>query len=135
MFILNAHQKVLRAKGGNVRTASKKDVFREVFGTRSYGCSGECACGVMHYDTANEWDDDHHNETLPRVREWAKEKPENYQFHDAAIKYVELSGFLYVIGCRCKQDELLFSVLNEQKQAVLSYYKQTKDEISVEDVE
>lgn len=118
-----------------MRTASKKSVFREVFGTRSYGCSGECACGVMHYDTAGEWDEEHRNETLPRAREWAKEKPESFQFHDTAIEYVELTGFLYVIGCKCKQDGLLFSVLNEQKQAVLSYYKQTKDEISVEDVE
>ena len=117
-----------------MKTKIKQHKFWGLFTTNTHGCSGECHCGILHYDTANEWDDDHKDNTLPRVLEAEKEHPELYQLHDTAIAYLDFNGMLYVIGCRCETDELIFSVLNEDKESVLNYYKQTEDKISLDDV-
>ena len=118
-----------------MNTAAKRSVFNGIFKTGSYGASGECHCGVFHYDTANAWDDDHEESVLPQAEEAAKTDPARYQFHDSAIEYVDLNGRLYVIGCRCGMDNFMFDFLNEDKQQVLTYYRDSRDELRVEDVE
>tara|TARA_B100001063_G_scaffold28261_1_gene21634 strand:- start:462 stop:815 length:354 start_codon:yes stop_codon:yes gene_type:complete len=116
-----------------MKTATKQSIFRKIFSTGSYGCSGECACGVHHYDSGNHWDDDHKN-TLANAEQWAKEQPELVQFHTEAVEYLNFNDKLYVIDCKCKMDALIFDMLNEQKDWVLRYYLETKDAVSVEDV-
>jgi hypothetical protein len=116
-----------------MRTVTKKSVFRKIFSTGSYGCSGTCACGVHHYDSGNDWDNDH-KDTLANAKEWAKEHPEDVQFHTEAIEYLNFTDNLYVIDCRCGMDKLIFKLLNDQKDNVLHYYLQTKDAVAVEDV-
>jgi len=116
-----------------MRTETKLSIFRSLFSTKTYGCSGECHCGIFHYDIANDWDDDYHQNTLPAVQERAKDSPEGYQFHDAAIERLEFDGYLYVIGCRCGMDDFIFRFFNESKSQILNYFVKTKDEVSVDD--
>ena len=116
-----------------MKTETKKGIFRKIFSTGSFGCSGECACGVHHYDSSNHWDDDHEN-TLANAEEWAKSDPDQVQFHTEAVEYLNFNDNLYVIDCRCKMDEFIFTMLNEQKDSVLRYYLETKDAVAVEDV-
>ena len=117
-----------------MKTEVKREKFRALFTTNTHGCSGECHCGISHYDIANHWDSDHHDNTLPRVQKAAIESPELYQFQDNAIAYLDFNGFLYVVGCRCGIDNLFFDMLNEDRENVLNYYKQTQDKISLDDV-
>ena len=116
-----------------MKTTTKQSIFRKIFSTGSYGCSGECACGVHHYDSGNYWDDDH-KDTLANAEQWAKEHPEDVQFHSEAIAYLNFNDNLYVIDCRCGMDKLIFNVLNDQKDSVLRYYLQTKDSVSIDEV-
>tara|TARA_R110002096_G_scaffold379758_1_gene573746 strand:+ start:1440 stop:1799 length:360 start_codon:yes stop_codon:yes gene_type:complete len=117
-----------------MKTSDKHDLFNQLFTTSTHGCSGECQCGVFHYDTCNEWDEDHRLNTLPSAEASAKEFPDNYQFQENAISYVNINGFLYVIGCKCRFDNFIFEFLTEEKQNILSFYIKTKDEINAEDV-
>lgn len=109
----------------------KRELLRKLFGTSTHGSTGTCHCGVMHYDAANFWDDDHQDNVLPSAEAAAKTSPKDYQFHDSAISYVRLAGAMYVIGCRCKTDELLLGVLNEDRQKVLQFLKHTQDTVNV----
>ena len=118
-----------------MKTSEKSLVFNRLFKTGSYGCSGECHCGVFHYDNANNWDDDHRDNTLPSAEKAAKEVPGSYQFQTNAIEYVEFNNRLYVIGCKCGMDEFIFGFLLEEKEKILNFYKSTKDRISVEDIQ
>lgn len=109
----------------------KRELLRKLFGTSTHGSTGTCHCGVMHYDAANFWDDDHQNNVLPSAEAAAKASPKDYQFHGGAISYVRLAGAMYVIGCRCETDELLLGVLNEDRQKVLQFLKHTQDTVNV----
>lgn len=117
-----------------MQTTTKRDIFRSLFSTGTFGCAATCHCGVHHFDNGNQWDDEHMNETLPNAETWAKQNPKQVQFHGEAIEYLNFNGHLYVIDCHCKMDEFIFSFLNESKDSVLSYYLKTKDAVSVEDV-
>lgn len=118
-----------------MNTQQKNTVFLDLFRTKSYGATGECHCGIMHYDACNQWDDDHNESALPQAMESAKAHPERYQFQDNAIEYLNFNGALFVVGCRCKMDEFVFQFLTEEKQRVLSFYKKTQDVLNVADVE
>lgn len=117
-----------------MKTAEKRNIFNKIFQTRSYGSSGECHCGVMHYDATNSWDEDHHENVLPEAERNAKINPNSYQLHDSAVEFFNFNGRLYVFGCQCRMDDFMFEFFNEEKQNVLSYYKKTQDEISVNDL-
>jgi hypothetical protein len=109
--------------------------FLAQFSTRTEGAVGECACGIFHYDTGNHWDVDHEENVLPQAIASEKTHPELYQFHDTAIGYVEFNDSLYVVGCRCKKDVEMFTFFEEEKVKILSFYKETQDVISVDDVQ
>lgn len=117
-----------------MKTKDKLTVFRGFFNTGTHGCSGECHCGALHYDDGNEWDEDHHERTLPNARKAAEEDPKSYQFHDSAIEYLEFNECLFVIDCKCGMDKFIFGFLNENKSNVLSYYKQTQEPINVNEL-
>ena len=68
------------------------------------------------------------------AQERAKESPHMYQFNEHAIEYFDFNGRLYVHGCRCGMDVFIFDFLTEEKQRVLSYYKQTQDELNASDI-
>lgn len=116
-----------------MRTEHKQSEFNKIFTTGSHGATGHCHCGVIHYDTANKWDDDHHDVILPSAELAAKSEPESFQFHDTAISYVDFNGHLYVIGCKCGMDDFIFNFLKEDKEKILFYYRKTKDRIEAED--
>jgi hypothetical protein len=114
-----------------VKILEKKTVFYNTFNTSTYGSSGECHCGIFHYDSVNQWDNDHNN-ILLNAQNSAKESPELYQFQDNAIEYVNLNERLYVIDCRCKMDNFIFGFLHEEKENILKFYMETRDRICVE---
>jgi len=115
-----------------MKTTEKKGIFNRLFSTGSHGCSGECHCGIIHYDIANSWDDDHHENTLPLAEKSAKESPELYQFQDNSIEYLNFNGFLYVLGCRCEMDCFIFNILNEERENIFNFYNNTKDKVELE---
>jgi hypothetical protein len=117
-----------------MNTQSKKDKFFSVFGTNTYGADGICGCGVAHYDEVNKWDSEYHDIELPNAKERAKKNPQDYQFHDTAIDFININGALYVRGCRCKTDEMLFDFLNEDREQVIAYLKETQDVLTVDDL-
>lgn len=104
-----------------MRTKDKKFLFLRRFGTGSQGAFGDCACGVTNYDTANKWDDDHetHLKTLT--------ESERIHFQDNSIEFIDVDGALFVIGCKCKTDETLFSLLSEHRDQVIEWLKDTQD--------
>lgn len=117
-----------------MKTAIKKSRFIRAFSTNSFGCSAECHCGVIHYDTANEWDEDHHENTLPNAEKLAEESPEHFQFHDTAIEYLDFNGRRYVIDCKCGMTNFIFEFLNEDKESILTYYKNTQEQVTLADI-
>jgi hypothetical protein len=116
-----------------MKTAVKHTTFTNIFSTNTHGCSAECHCGVFHYDTCNQWDEDYHKKELPSAETSAVTNPKLFQFQDNAIEYLEFDGRQYVIGCRCGMTEFMFGFINEDKDKVLKYLIATKDTISVED--
>lgn len=114
-----------------MRKDDKWNKFIDTFYTGTHGASGECSCGVFHYDTANTWDDDHHEylEKLEKENDWSMR-----QLHDSAICFIDIAGSLYVVGCRCGMDKLLFEFLHDQKDQVLTFYVKTKDKIDIGDI-
>jgi hypothetical protein len=117
-----------------MKTSEKRGVFDSLFRTGSHGCSGDCHCGVTHYDNGNYWDDDHLENTLPQAELAEKAHPKLYQFQPNAIEYVDFNGFLYVFGCKCKMDDFIFGFLSEEKEKVINFYKHTKDRVSVDEI-
>lgn len=117
-----------------MKTAEKRTVFNGIFRTGSHGSTGECHCGIFHYDCTNHWDDDHAENVLPAAESRAQTNPEQYQFQDNAIEFFDFNGRLYVFGCRCGMDDFMFEFLSEEKQAVINFYLQTKDKLSVSDL-
>jgi hypothetical protein len=117
-----------------MRTAEKRAVFEKIFRTGTHGSTGECHCGVHHYDSANHWDNDHAEHVLPTAQANAAKHPECFQLHDHAIEYVDFSGRLYVIDCKCGMDNFIFELLVEDQQRILSFYKQTQDHIKLSDL-
>jgi len=117
-----------------MKTAEKRAFFNDIFRTGSYGASGECHCGISHFDCTNNWDDDHSENVLPSAEKNAAERPELYQFQDCAIEFFNFNNRLYVFGCRCGMDDYMFEFLTEEKERVLSFYKQTQDRINVSDI-
>lgn len=71
-----------------MNTGEKKIIFNNMFRTGSHGCSGECHCGIFHYDINNRWDEDYHDNTLPMAEKSAKAHPEMYQFQCNTIEYL-----------------------------------------------
>ena len=92
-----------------MKTAEKLSKYIGAFTTNTHGCSGECHCGIFHYDTANSWDDDHHDNTLPLAEISAVASPDLYQFQDNAISYLGFDDRLYVVWCRCGMDDFIFN--------------------------
>jgi hypothetical protein len=117
-----------------MKTSEKREIFDRLFKTGTHGCSGECACGVMHYDSCNQWDDDHQENTLPSAEASAKEMPEIYQFQSNAIEYLNFNERLYVLGCKCHMDDIVFELLHEQSEQVLTFYQQTRPRVTVDDI-
>lgn len=115
-----------------MKTDNKWRFFNDTFSSGSRGCSGECHCGIMHYDSANQWDIEYHQNMLPQALEAAEASPERFQFHESSIEYLNFNDRLYVAGCRCGMDHFVFTLLNEEKQSILKYYISTKDELSPE---
>lgn len=116
-----------------MRTSYKKDAFIQQFSTNTQGCTGECYCGVLHYDAANFWDEDYQENQLPMARKSAESSPEDFQFQDNAIEYFEFNGRLYVAGCKCGMDKFVFGLFNEQKEEILAYFIDTKDKLTPEE--
>lgn len=104
-----------------MRTEEKRFLFFRRFRTGTKGAFGDCACGATNYDIANKWDDDHqdHLETLV--------ESEKVQFQTNSIEFIDIDGHLFVVGCKCKTDETLFSLLNEHRDDVIRYLKDTED--------
>lgn len=104
-----------------MRASDKKALFMKQFTTGSQGASGDCACGVSNYDIANEWDEDHeaHIKTLA--------ENDHIHFQHNSIEFIDVDGSFFVVGCKCKTDETLFSLLNEHRDQVIRWLKATQD--------
>lgn len=111
-----------------MRTKFKKQLFYKIFSTKSHGAFGECHCGLMNYDGENYWDDDH-EETMKRVNNL----PDVF-IQPNAIEFIEINGCLYVIGCKCKTDEVLFAMLDEHREQTLTWLKETEETINAKDI-
>lgn len=117
-----------------MRTVEKRALFNNIFRTGTQGATGECHCGIIHYDSANFWDDDHAENALPSAEQSALEHPERFQFQANAIEFFNFNDRLYVFGCRCGMDDFVFNFLTEEKQRVLTFYKQTQDKLNAGDL-
>lgn len=104
-----------------MRTIDKRNLFFKQFTTGSHGASGDCACGISNYDIANQWDDDHeaHLKTLS--------ESSHVHFQHNSIEFIDIDGAMFVVGCKCKTDETLFSLLNEHRDQVIEWLKATQD--------
>lgn len=120
--------------GISMNTEQKRSAFNRLFSTQSFGATGECHCGISHCDIAGNWDCDHSENTVPVFIEMETKEPTKYQCHDSAIEYCDFNGHLYVVGCQCKMDEFMFNFLAEEKQRILRFYLNTKDQLEVSDV-
>ncbi len=104
-----------------MRTKDKRFLFFKRFSTGSQGAFGDCACGVTNYDTTNKWDDDHeaHLKTLS--------ESDRVHFQSNSIEFIDIDGALFVVGCKCKTDETILSLLIEHRDQVIRFLKDTQD--------
>ena len=104
-----------------MRTKDKRFLFFNRFSTGSHGAFGDCACGVTNYDTANRWDNDHEAHLRTLV------ESEHVHFQENSIGFIDVDGALFVVGCKCKTDETIFSLLSEHRDQVIRFLKDTQD--------
>lgn len=106
-----------------MRTSEKKYLFLNRFKTGSHAASAECHCGILNYDVSNKWDEDH-QETIKNLKDGPLINLQNN-----AIEYININDHLFVIGCKCNTDNLLFSMLNEHRDQVIMWIKDTQEKI------
>lgn len=67
---------------GMWRTMTSRN-FEEAFSSKGSGCMKKCVCGMIHFDTHNEWDWDCGE--LEELEKKAIEEPRKYVAHDHEV--------------------------------------------------
>lgn len=75
------------------------ELFNDVFDSGCGGCIRTCECGIVHFDSYNNWDWE--EDELKTLQRNAKEEPKLFIEHDHAIGTISIGGVEIVQGCPC----------------------------------
>jgi len=95
--------------------------FLEAFSTQCAGPFGECACGLIWYDTFNEYDEDHNDIVKANLNNRNTRLSVN-----GLVSYYKVGGEQYVMGCECNAGYKYEQFILKYEEQIAEYLRQRR---------
>jgi hypothetical protein len=111
----------------NIKKCS--ELFENTFNSGIGSFSYKCACGRVHFDAFNNYDEECRKE-LEELLEKEKLYPNKYILHDCSIGTIEIDGKEIVMGCDCgiayKYEQFIINHKRQLAEYLNKYAKQLR---------